>query len=112
MWQHTLWLFGRPDVYLLTLPGLGAACDVVATHARRPLAGLVGGALGRGERAGDDPYDGLTLEWATSSPPPPQNFDAVPEVRSAHPLHDLRVAGGQPEGEAAEGQPAGEPVGG
>ncbi|HET9444603.1 MAG TPA: cbb3-type cytochrome c oxidase subunit I [Acidimicrobiales bacterium] len=46
----------------------------------------------------DDPYGGLTLEWATSSPPPPQGFDAVPEVRSAHPLLDLRssseVAGG------------------
>jgi cytochrome c oxidase subunit 1 len=37
VWQHTLWLFGRPEVYLLLLPGLGAACDIVATHARRPL---------------------------------------------------------------------------
>lgn len=37
VWQHTLWLFGRPDVYLLLLPGLGAACDIVATHARKPL---------------------------------------------------------------------------
>ncbi|MDP9386812.1 MAG: cbb3-type cytochrome c oxidase subunit I [Actinomycetota bacterium] len=40
VWQHTLWLFGRPEIYLLLLPGLGAACDIVATHARRPLAGL------------------------------------------------------------------------
>lgn len=46
----------------------------------------------RGEAAGDDPYDGLTLEWATSSPPPAHGFDAVPEVRSAHPLLDLRSA--------------------
>lgn len=37
MWQHTLWLFGRPEAYLLVLPGLGAACEIVSTHARRPL---------------------------------------------------------------------------
>jgi cytochrome c oxidase subunit 1 len=37
IWQHTVWLYGRPEVYLLTLPALGAACDIVATHARRPL---------------------------------------------------------------------------
>lgn len=42
VWQHMLWLFGRPDVYLLTVPGLGAACDIVATHARRPLLNAVG----------------------------------------------------------------------
>lgn len=46
----------------------------------------------RRSEAGDaDPYEGLTLEWAAASPPPPANFDAVPEVRSAEPLHDLRV---------------------
>lgn len=37
IWQHTLWLFGRPEIYLLLLPGLGAACDIVATHAHKPL---------------------------------------------------------------------------
>jgi cytochrome c oxidase subunit I len=37
VWQHTLWLFGRPEIYALLLPGLGAACDMVASHARRPL---------------------------------------------------------------------------
>ncbi|MDQ3573868.1 MAG: cbb3-type cytochrome c oxidase subunit I [Actinomycetota bacterium] len=48
-------------------------------------------ALHRGEQAGDDPYGGLTLEWATPSPPPPQNFVSLPEVRSAQPLLDLRM---------------------
>ena len=28
-----------------------------------------------------DPWDGLTLEWATPSPPPPWNFAAIPVVR-------------------------------
>ena len=37
-----------------------------------------------------DPWQGHTLEWATTSPPPPHNFDALPEVRSERPLLDLR----------------------
>lgn len=37
IWQHTVWLFGRPDVFLLTLIAVGAATDIVSTHARRPL---------------------------------------------------------------------------
>jgi cytochrome c oxidase subunit 1 len=43
-----------------------------------------------GEPAGDDPWGGNTLEWATSSPPPPYNFDRLPEIRSERPLFDLR----------------------
>src|SRR3979411_1801539 len=49
-----------------------------------------------GEIAGDDPWMANTLEWATTSPPPPYNFERVPPVRSFMPLHDLREAGGQP----------------
>ncbi|MDQ6614287.1 MAG: cbb3-type cytochrome c oxidase subunit I, partial [Actinomycetota bacterium] len=37
IWQRTLWLYGRPDLYLITIVALGAASDIVATHARRPL---------------------------------------------------------------------------
>jgi len=40
--------------------------------------------------AGDDPWDGNTLEWATTSPPPPYNFDALPPIRSERPLFDLK----------------------
>jgi heme/copper-type cytochrome/quinol oxidase subunit 1 len=34
--------------------------------------------------------DGLTLEWAAPSPPPPHNFDTLPEVRSDTPVADLK----------------------
>ena len=52
---------------------------------------LVSLVAGRGRRAGADPWGGQTLEWATPSPPPLHNFDALPEIRSDAPLADLSV---------------------
>jgi heme/copper-type cytochrome/quinol oxidase subunit 1 len=40
--------------------------------------------------AGDDPWDGQTLEWATSSPAPYANFAEIHTVSSAEPLLDLK----------------------
>lgn len=40
--------------------------------------------------AGGDPWEGQTLEWATSSPPPRFNFSSLPPIRSYAPLLDLR----------------------
>ncbi|MBA3432383.1 MAG: cytochrome c oxidase subunit I [Actinobacteria bacterium] len=44
--------------------------------------------LSSGPPAGDNPWDGDTLEWATTSPPPEYNFETVPTVRSLHPMWD------------------------
>jgi cytochrome c oxidase subunit 1 len=52
----------------------------------------VGLSLLRRIPAGDDPWGGYGLEWATTSPPPPHNFDRLPVIRSERPAYDLRRA--------------------
>ena len=44
--------------------------------------------LFRGKPAGDNPWNAWTLEWATTSPPPHENFHALPPIRSRRPLWD------------------------
>jgi heme/copper-type cytochrome/quinol oxidase subunit 1 len=44
-----------------------------------------------GRRAGNDPWHADTLEWYTTSPPPPHNFESLPPITSTRPLHDLRL---------------------
>ncbi len=55
-----------------------------------PLLWNIFVSLRSGKPAGDDPWEGNTLEWATSSPPPPYNFDRLPEIRSERPVFDVR----------------------
>ncbi len=59
-----------------------------------------------GKRAGNDPWKGNTLEWFTQSPPPDNNFDVIPRVRSVEPMKDIRrevqQGTGSPEGTVAQ----------
>ena len=46
--------------------------------------------VSKGAVAGPDPWKGNTLEWFTQSPPPENNFDVIPRVRSVEPMKDIR----------------------
>jgi heme/copper-type cytochrome/quinol oxidase subunit 3 len=43
----------------------------------------------RGKPAGDNPWNAWTLEWATTSPPPHENFHVLPPIHSRRPLWDI-----------------------
>jgi cytochrome c oxidase subunit I+III len=44
--------------------------------------------LRRGEPAGNDPFEGDTLEWSTTSPPPHYNYAVIPTVSSPYAMWD------------------------
>jgi cytochrome c oxidase subunit 1/cytochrome c oxidase subunit I+III len=46
--------------------------------------------LFRGPVAGNDPWGGDTLEWSTTSPPPPYNYPVIPTVSSPYPMWDTK----------------------
>jgi cytochrome c oxidase subunit 1 len=65
--------------------------------------------LRSGAVAGPDPWKANTLEWFVPSPPPENNFDLIPRVRSLEPMKDIRREIERRNGTPAK-SPAGAPV--
>jgi len=39
LFQHLFWYFGHPEVYVVILPAMGIASDLISTHSRKPIFG-------------------------------------------------------------------------
>jgi cytochrome c oxidase subunit 1/cytochrome c oxidase subunit I+III len=98
--QHFLGIMGMPRRVFTypDLPGWGAL-NLLSTVGAFVMGASVlvflyniAHSLRAGAPAGDNPWDGSTLEWATTSPPHPHNFEQVPPVRGRRPLWDLARA--------------------
>jgi cytochrome c oxidase subunit 1 len=96
--MHLLGLGGMPRRVYTYLPSSGwSNGNLIASIGAAVLAsGFVLFAINvvwtlkRGTPAGDNPWGAATLEWATSSPPPPYNFAYLPTVDGLSPLWSTR----------------------
>lgn len=94
--MHLLGLHGMPRRIWTYPAGMGwSTMNLVATVGAWAIAASVllflvnvARSWRHGKPAGPNPWGAGTLEWATSSPPPPHNFDAMPVVHGRDPLWD------------------------
>jgi cytochrome c oxidase subunit I+III len=92
--MHQLGLEGMPRRVYTYLPETGwGPLNLLASVGALTIAASVAvflvnlvRSLRGGAAAGENPWDASTLEWATSSPPPPYNFHLIPTVQSRSPL--------------------------
>jgi cytochrome c oxidase subunit 1 len=87
--MHFLGVWGMPRRIYTYAPGMGwdfwngfeTGCAYLLFIAFAIFGYNLIWSLLYGERAGADPWDARTLEWATPSPPPPYNFENIPIAR-------------------------------
>lgn len=93
-------LFVLGGIVLASLGVIGLLLDLMSSSTK-------------GLASGNDPWHGGTLEWFSPSPPPANNFDAIPAIDSVVPLADLRDAidasGSELAGSVAQSPTAGRP---
>ncbi len=41
LYEHLFWFLGHPEVYIIILPGMGIASEVMSTNARKPIFGYM-----------------------------------------------------------------------
>src|SRR6184192_1529988 len=96
--QHMLGLLGMPRrIFTYQEHGLFQAYNLLSTIGSGIMAfGILLFVVNvirtsrAGVRAVNDPWLADTLEWYTTSPPPPHNFETLPYITSARPVRDLR----------------------
>ncbi|MFN8556438.1 MAG: cytochrome c oxidase subunit I [Dehalococcoidia bacterium] len=102
--MHIVGLLGMPRRVYTYQPGLGwDALNLISSVGAAVMAtGVVVfvwdvvRALRVGPPAGDNPWDASTLEWSTTSPPPPYNFRVIPAISSRDPLWEEPAAPAEP----------------
>ena len=77
--QHYADLSWQPYMIVAEAGAIVILCGIVATIAQ--LVVSIRSRASRRDLTGD-PWDGRTLEWSTTSPPPEYNFAVLPEVQS------------------------------